>query len=617
MDPIALLKAEIYSDDIEVVLTALGRLEAIGLALGASRSRKELIPLLIEYCGAREAIEAIAASSSSSGAEAASSPSRTSKNSSGPANQLHTDRVIPDEAMAVLGENLGKLAGPALGVSASSLMPLLEVLAAKDETCVRDAAARGINLIVKHADSTQLVDAVLPIIERMGVHEWFPSRCSTTAIISPLYERVHNEQAEATLRALMTSLCKDDTPMVRRAAFIQLPSLCAVVGAQMLRADLIQSLRALCEDEQDAVRIYIVDCSLAIAKAVDELNCKEIAVPLIEEASADTSWRVRRHLARHMDDLIEAVGEDVAAQSLVPLLVGLLRDTEPEVRTAIVKKLVPCCKSIGVERTTEHVLPALKAIGSDTSDAVRIAFSESIGDLSLLMKPDGARKELLPVVIDMLQDEQFDLRLRILEDIHVLGKVIGMEHLVEAIQPKMEQMSLDQKWRIRAGVLGKISNFTKEAGSSVFDSSYHDLLFRGLSDTVYEVRRICAEQIGSIVENFGADWAQKSLIPDTLKMFDVSSNYLHRIVPLQVISSCAAHFDQSYVAGTLLPVVVSGCKDSIANVRICAARTMEVVIPALEAGVQRDKVRPLLQKMKDDSDLDVKYYAGQALQKIK
>ena len=304
MDPIALLKAEIYNDDIEVVLGALRRLESIGLALGASRCRKELLPLLVEYSGAAEAIEALSSQAASSGADGASSPSRSAKHSSGPANQLHTDRVIPDEALAVMGEHMGLLSGPALGVGASVLMPLLEVLTAKDETCVRDAAVKGIQTIIANVDTTQLSEVVLPVVQRMAANDWFPSRCSTAALLAPLYEKIKNEQDESTIRTLMTSLCKDDTPMVRRAAFVDLPKLCAAVGADMLRADLIQSLRALVEDEQDQVRIYIVDCSLAIAKSVDELNCKEIAVPLIEEASADTSWRVRRHLVRFPYDIL-------------------------------------------------------------------------------------------------------------------------------------------------------------------------------------------------------------------------------------------------------------------------------------------------------------------------
>ena len=204
------------------------------------------------------------------------------------------------------------------------------------------------------------------------------------------------------------------------------------------------------------------------------------------------------------------------------------------------------------------------------------------------MPSDSVRKELLPVVVDMLQDELFDMRLRILEHIHEIGKVIGMATLVEAIQPMMEQMSVDQKWRIRSGVLGKISHFTKEAvrdvlsslshhittiaiaitititimcfqGSSVYESSYHELLFRGLSDTVYEVRKICAAEIGQIVANFGADWAQKVIIPDALKMFDVSSNYLHRIVPLQVIAvRCHRHLHLSSSPISREPCCVRG-----------------------------------------------------------
>lgn len=296
----------------------------------------------------------------------------------------------------MLGENLGSLASPALAVGAGVILPLLEVLCKKDETCVREAAVRGtaaliagtvqqlcvqacgrpssaLNVSSLRADvpPSQIVEVVLPMVERLASHEWFSARCSAAQLVTPLYERVPDEQAKASLRTMMASLCKDDTPMVRKASFVELSKLCAVVGTAFLRSDLVLSLRALCEDEQDSVRVFIVDCSVSIAKTVDNFNFQEIALPLIEEASGDTSWRVRRHLARNLYEIMEAIDKDSSLSSLVPILVRLLGDSEAEVRIATIKDLIRIVHVVGEQRITQHIVPTVRNIAHDPAEPAR------------------------------------------------------------------------------------------------------------------------------------------------------------------------------------------------------------------------------------------------------
>ncbi len=54
-------------------------------------------------------------------------------------------------------------------------------------------------------------------------------------------------------------------------------------------------------------------------------------------------------------------------------------------------------------------------------------------------------------------------------------------------------------------------------------------------------------------------------------------------------------------------------RSQVPNIRFNVAKMLERLMPLLEAQVMDQTVRPVLQELKEDSDTDVRFYAGQAL----
>lgn len=119
------------------------------------------------------------------------------------------------------------------------LLPLLEQLATVEETVVRDKVCRpnqsDIHYVRANADykcTLQAVQSLVAIcgelgdqhteefaelVKKLAKGEWFTSKTSACGLFSCVYPRVSSE-SKAELRGLFSQLCKDDTPMVRRAA---------------------------------------------------------------------------------------------------------------------------------------------------------------------------------------------------------------------------------------------------------------------------------------------------------------------------------------------------------------------------------------------------------------
>lgn len=66
----------------------------------------------------------------------------------------------------------------------------------------------------------------------------------------------------------------------------------------------------------------------------------------------------------------------------------------------------------------------------------------------------------------------------------------------------------------------------------------------------------------------------------------------------------------------LLPTFVLLGKDPIPNIRFNVAKSMEQIAPVLKpthSAVVNDQVKPMLTKLKEDTDADVRYFATKAL----
>ena len=70
----------------------------------------------------------------------------------------------------------------------------------------------------------------------------------------------------------------------------------------------------------------------------------------------------------------------------------------------------------------------------------------------------------------------------------------------------------------------------------------------------------------------------------------------------------------------MVPLAVALASDPIPNVKFNVAKTISIMIPLLKKSnlqsVLNDKVKPALSKLHDDSDIDVRYFAGVALSQL-
>lgn len=63
----------------------------------------------------------------------------------------------------------------------------------------------------------------------------------------------------------------------------------------------------------------------------------------------------------------------------------------------------------------------------------------------------------------------------------------------------------------------------------------------------------------------------------------------------------------------LLPTVLILASDPVANVRFNVAKTLQKISPFLDVAVIDSQVKPTLEKLNADTDVDVKHFASEAI----
>ncbi|KAF2107411.1 protein phosphatase PP2A regulatory subunit A [Lophiotrema nucula] len=595
--PIAVLIDELKHDDVLLRLNAIHRLGTIALALGAERTREELIPFL------DESVE------------------------------------DEDEVLTALSEELGNfveyVGGPEYG---HVLLSPLENLAAIEEPLVREKAVESLNKICEQLSQSQIEESFIPLVFRLSKADWFTSKISATGLYNVPYTHATPPSQES-LRQHYGQLVHDDTPMVRRQAANNLAKFIKTMPATIVIEEMIPLFQHLAADDQDSVRLLTVDILISIAEAVpkEQQSSHGVLLTALRSLFEDKSWRVRYMVADRFEKIAKAVDEEVVNRDLVPAFVKLLKDTEAEVRSAIAGQIPGFCALLERETLLHDVMPSIEELVSDQSQHVRAALGTQISGLAPILGKDETISHLLPMFLQMLKDEFPDVRLNIISKLELVNNVIGIELLSQSLLPAIVQLAEDKQWRVRLAIIEYVPLLASQLGVKFFDEKLSSLCMSWLGDTVFSIREASTQNLKKLTEVFGVEWANDAIVPKVMAMGQ-HPNYLYRMTTCFAVSTLAPALSLDVIEKSILPMMDKLVNDEIPNIRFNVAKSYAILVDTLKqlpeegtvlalqkAGTPGQgcpkgheliskSILPNLEKLQQDDDVDVRYFATTAAQ---
>lgn len=592
--PLALLMDELKHDDIANRVEAMKKLDTIALALGPERTRDELVPFLTEVAQDDE-----------------------------------------DEVFSVLADQLGEFVPYVGGAKfAQILLPPLEILASTEETLVRDKAVSSLNSIAHELSDEQILDDFIPLIEDLATTDWFSSKVSSCGLFVSVIVRVKDDTLRKNLLALYLQLVQDETPMVKRAAGKNLPGLIDLLTQNPELSndtdwDYISNMfQKIVNDNQDSVKFLAVDCLISILKFFNTKGDKTHTTDLLSSAIkliTDEAWRVRYMAADRFEDLASQFsGSQANINELVTPFVSLCEDNESDVRKAIAEQ-VPGFATLlkgSPDVILEKIIPAVQNLSMDESETVRASLALKVTNLVPLMNKDQAIEHLLPILLNMLKDEFPEVRLNIIANLKVVNDVIGIDLLSDSLLPAITELANDVSWRVRMAIIEYIPILAEHLGVDFFNQQLSDLCLSWLWDTVYSIREAAVNNLTKLAEIFGSDWCRQEIISRLLK-FDsqLLENFIYRFTLLSALTALVPVVSPDAVTEQILPFVKHLAEDNVPNIRFNVAKSYAVIVESLNnqgssySLLIKESIIPSLETLKQDSDVDVKYFADKSLEK--
>ncbi|KAH7360608.1 armadillo-type protein [Rhexocercosporidium sp. MPI-PUGE-AT-0058] len=593
--PIAVLIDELKHDDVLLRLNAIHRLSTIALALGAERTRDELIPFL------DESVE------------------------------------DEDEVLTALSGELGGfveyVGGPEWG---HVLLSPLENLAAIEEPLVREKAVESLNKICEELSPQQVEEYFIPLTIRLSKADWFTSKISATGLYNVPYKKASPPMQEQ-LRQQFGLLVHDETPMVRRQSANNLAKFVKEMPATIVVEEMIPLFQHLASDDQDSVRLLTVEILIAIAEVVpkEQQSSHGVLLTALRSLIEDKSWRVRYMVADRFEKIAKAVDDEVVTRDLVPAFVKLLKDSEAEVRTAIAGQIPGFCKLIDRTILLNDVMTTVEDLVSDTSQHVRAALGTQISGLAPILGKQETIDHLLPMFLQMLKDEFPDVRLHIISKLELVNQVIGIDLLSQSLLPAIVQLAEDKQWRVRLAIIEYIPLLASQLGVKFFDEKLAALCMGWLGDTVFSIREAATHNLKKLTEVFGVEWANEAIIPKVMAM-GAHPNYLYRMTTCFAITTLSTVVSLDVISKSILPMMDKLVADEIPNIKFNVAKSYGELISVLkrlpeegtvyslekagdttppsarsEALIQ-ERILPNLEKLQKDEDVDVRFFATTA-----
>ncbi|AQL02361.1 Serine/threonine-protein phosphatase 2A 65 kDa regulatory subunit A beta isoform [Zea mays] len=403
------------------------------------------------------------------------------------------------------------------------------------------------------------------------------------------------EHAHVLLPPLET-LCTVEETCVRDKA---VESLCRI-GAQMKETDIVDwfipVVKRLAAGEWFTARVS--SCGLfhiAYPSALDQLKTELRTI--YGQLCQDDMPMVRRAAASNLGKFAATVEQNHLKTEIMSIFDDLTQD---------VAGIISCSLSFLFEITVCE-------LSSDSSQHVRSALASVIMGMAPVLGKDATMEQLLPIFLSLLKDEFPDVRLNIISKLDQVNQVIGIDFLSQTLLPAIVELAEDRHWRVRLAIIEYIPLLASQLGVGFFDDKLGALCMQWLEDKVFSIRDAAANNLKRLAEEFGPEWAMQHIIPQVLEKIN-NPHYLYRMTILQAISLLAPVMGAEITCQKLLPVVINSSKDRVPNIKFNVAKVLKSLVPILDQSVVEKTVKPCLVELSEDPDVDVRYYANQALQ---
>ncbi|EGR29529.1 hypothetical protein IMG5_154170 [Ichthyophthirius multifiliis] len=617
INPFDFFRDEMESDEIQIRVNAIHRLKIIATLIGDDQIKTSLLPYL-EHLIKKEA----------------------------------------DEVLFALAEELYNIALILQG-NQIVLLSHLEYLAQEEETLVREMvqqnkivyninqkAVKSLINISNQLSEYEILNFYIPLIFRLANNEQsYISKISSISLMCNIYPKAGQYQEKIRKlfyffikqqynfqpkKSKFQQLCTDQTEIVRRAASQKIGQFSTVIEKENFLLNISKSLKNLMQDEQDIIRIYILDQLKLIVKILKKEENEQIILPLLKQASFDQLWKVRLNLSKVIVEIFELFQEQQINNQIINIQISLLKDPENDVRITAVNQMCKFVQKIEYEQILS-LIPLIQQLAKDTAYQVRQGITEIIGIILIKFQNVEFSNKLISLIVELFEDENKEVKILAL-NYACKYLVSNQGNNIQTFIPLFQKAVDDQKWKVRLEgynclvEVSQVINVKKKLdffflvfiilqNPTIFLNQLEPFFIGYLKDKIAFIRENGVQKLPKIIQIY-KNWAFDKFYKILIDQLDVSNGYLFRGTALSSLKMLGLNGSEEILIVKILPLLYQNLNDSVSNLKLIILKILKEIIQKTSNQYIKLEIKNNIKNITNDSDNDVKYFAIEIIENM-
>ena len=256
----------------------------------------------------------------------------------------------------------------------------------------------------------------------------------------------------------------------------------------------------------------------------------------------------------------------------------------------------------------DELLPCFLQLTKDTKFPVRRTLACSLHELGHILGPQLTLQHVVPVMDAYLKDSASEVKGGIVKTFACLLRCLPPERREEYVEVLWDIQKQRAEWRWRYMWAKQLPAFNLLFTTDTTASTLIPLTFSLCRDSVSIVRLTAARAVGSLVKRLLTDSSQGlHAAISACKAFANGNTYMERQLFVHMCEGLVELIPPALFIDEFLPVVCALTADPIKNVRIALAAFFSALCAKHpQFGAEREDVRAMMDKLRQDTDRDVR-----------
>ncbi|KAI8978501.1 armadillo-type protein [Pilobolus umbonatus] len=492
------------------------------------------------------------------------------------------------------------------------LLPSLELLMSSNKENTRDVCVRSIANIVYTLSTKQITELIVPLITRLVNNRNEFIRGSILCQFPLVYPLSAKGDQQALLN-LFTHLANDISTTVTSNVLRSYILLSGELTTTELVSFSLPWLRSLLGRMNEENHGLMTRCFLFLVETMPDIERKKYMLPFFLEALQNTLSLHNIYILSKFRQFMFRFNTPHAADDILPIFITHYSHSDDQIRAEVAKQMHTLIDYISVDTMIKHCIPILNALSSDKLASIRSRVPRALSNLCTSLSVEDIRKYLLPIIINLLRDEEASVQLHAISYTDSFMNVVDDSMLAECVVPVICSLATDKDYHIRALIACRMEEFMHYVANTSNQAQilHHCLLL--LEDPVYFIREQSVYNLANMVAGYGSEWTNKNVICPIVELAS-HPHWSGRLSALRALTTVGESISSTITTIYILPAILDLHKDRVPNIRFNVALSLKRLTPTLSRRVYHNNVKPVLELLRRDKDVDVVYYAKSAMQ---